>query len=418
MIILIGIATTISMARAAIAEPTPPASEDRVTDYGFPWARQNHNLCEELIKEPERRIPQNSWFCAGVDGDIFLRTLGTEDFYHGIGHWVQARAQAQPSENVQVNLRTIFYSGSISYGYTRPLGFFNLLGFSAQWPEEFLGGKIEARAMDLDRQSIGAGLILQDHETAGVLLRWTAQDYQLKFLGDGTGGLMLRDDLKNYEFSWRGGALSLGYIEWTEGTRIDPPFLYPVTYISSVVDWNETWSTAIELDHRHTRNAALARLSTRLKGQNWKLFLRLEGRHLDDGFGDQFVQRIEHLYTSYDQLDKRAMSTTNILSLDDHVFATSVDINFAWQLTERLEFHALNEAVILNFADLPRKDLFYYRWGLAYIPHADQSEALLFFFSNKVLSDSSALPPFLDSSFGGMLFKPVAFFGMEARLKF
>lgn len=390
----------------------------QVTAYGYPWARPNENLCAELEEQPDRRIPRGDWFCAAADGDVYLRTLGSEEFYHGVGHWVQLRAEARPSDHVAVNLRSLLYSGSISYGYTRPLGFYNLLGFSAEWPEELLGGRAVARVMDLGRRTIATGLLLQEHETAGLLLDWRRGDWSIQLLGDGTGGLLLADDLKNYEVNWRDGAIGLGFTEWTEGSRGRPPFRHPAKYLYSSVAWTDTWSTALEVNTRHEALAGLARVSALWNFERWKLFVRLEGRVLQEGWGDQFVQRIEHMYTAYDQYDKRVMNTANILTVDDDVTAGSLDINLSFRIGERYEVQLLNEGATFRYNQTEAKNLFFYRWGVAYIPRAEETEALVFFVSNKVLADSLSLPPFLDSSQNVVMFKAVPFFGAEARFRF
>lgn len=390
----------------------------RVTDYGYPWARHNENLCQELESEPDRQVTRSEWFCAAGDGDIFLRTLGAEDFYHGVGHWVQLRAEARPSEHVAINLRSLLYSGSISYGYTRPLGFYNLLGFTAEWPEEFFGGRAVARVMDLGRQTIATGLLLQEHETAGLLLDWRSGDWQIKLLGDGTGGLLLADDLKNYELNLKDGAIGIGFTEWTEGNRGNPPFRHPAKYVYSSVAWNDVWSTALEVNTRNQAIAGLARISAFWKFDTWKFFARLEGRSLQEGWGDQFAGRIEHMYMSYDQYDKRVMNTTNILVVDDDVTAASLDLNLMVKVGEKYELQFLNEGVSFRYNQLPGKNLYFYRWGVAYIPRPEETEALVLFVSNKVLTDSLALPPFLDSSQNVVMFKNVPYFGAEARFRF
>jgi hypothetical protein len=390
----------------------------KVSEYGYPWARNNHDLCEELIQQTDRKVPISDWFCAAGDGDVYLRTLGSEEFYHGIGHWVQLRAQVQASEHVAINLRSLLYSGSISYGYTRPLGFYNLLGFSSRWPEEFFGGTLQARAMDLGRQTIATGLLLQERETAGIALDWQRGDFEIKVLGDGTGGLLLADDLKNYELNWLNGALGIGFIEWTEGNRGNPPFRHPAKYVYSDYAWTDTWSTAFEVNARNDAVAALARITAHFKFEIGNLLVRLEGRDLQNGWGDQFVQRIEHMYTSYDQYDKRVMNTSNILTVDDDAQAASLDINLAFKIGDHYEAQFLNEGTSFKFANAPTMNLFFYRWGLAYVPKVDQSEALILFLSNKVLTDSLSLPPFLDSSQNVVMFKSVPFFGIEARFRF
>lgn len=392
------------------------ASTPRMTEYGYPSAKLNRDLCDELYESGDRLIPQADWGCAGLDADIFLRTLGDQDFYHGFGYWLQLRSQLQPNPYLRLNIRSLFYSGSISYGYTRPLGFYNLIGFTAIWPESFFGGTLTSRVMDLDRQTVGAGLILQDHETAGLLLEWERGELLLKILADGTGGLLLTDDLKNYEISaWQRG-LAIGYVEWTEGTRGVPPYRSPMAYVASEVQWTSVWSTALEVAEREAHWGYLARLAAQVEGASWKLFARLEGRLYENHFADQFAGRIEHLYTSYDQYEKRFMNPANIFVIDDHVVAGSFDFNFAWKMTETSELQFLNEVVNFHYREAPREFHHFYRAGWTYLPAAQSGQSLSIFVSNKVLSDSFALPPFSDSTKNVFFFKNIPFIGVEAKI--
>lgn len=94
------------------------------------------------------------WFTAAVDGHAYMRLLGGQDFYHGFGYWVQGRTEFRPREKVHINIRSIFYSGSISGGYTEPTGQYHLFGFYVLWTDLIAGGTLEGRVIDIERQTV------------------------------------------------------------------------------------------------------------------------------------------------------------------------------------------------------------------------------------------------------------------------
>jgi hypothetical protein len=165
----------------------------------YPSAKLNQNVCNEIRQQPDRLIPQNSFFCVAVDGNTFLRALGTEDFYHGFGHWTQVRTEVSPNNFFKINMRSVFYSGSSSEGYANPGGYYNLFSFKGTLPEPLFGGTLSIRIVDLDRQTVGAGLFVQDKESVGGILLWDFDSYDLRILKESTGLFFLGDDIWNLQ---------------------------------------------------------------------------------------------------------------------------------------------------------------------------------------------------------------------------
>ena len=115
-------------------------------DTEYPSARPNQFLKEEIENQPDRLITQKiEWFRAAFDGHLYVRTLGRKDFYHGMGYWTQIRTEFRPHEFFHLNFRSIYYSGSISSGYTRPNEDFTLASFYGKLPHKVYGGTLESR---------------------------------------------------------------------------------------------------------------------------------------------------------------------------------------------------------------------------------------------------------------------------------
>lgn len=401
-----------------------------IDDYSnYPSALPNHNLEEEVANDSDRLIEGNKWISAAVDAHTYARTLGKNDFYHGIGYWVQARAEFSPTDYARLNLRSIFYSGSISYGYTVPTGDYHLFAFSGKLPSKVFGGVLEARAMDLEQVTLGKGLMIEDKETAGLMIKWTSADeyHSFKMLNDGTGGLVESDDLFNYELSLFKSLLGIGEIRWTESKaqsnlEKDRDALY---YVNSEYDFslNENLNLSYELEvgNRTDAYAGLFALVMKHDGEAFDFYLKGQGRFYQDEFADTFVGNVEHMYVSYDQYDEAYTNAKNFFGTDDNLYVYSLIFNYAWRFSENYELSGDNEYGKFDFQskDISADDLFYfYRIGASYYPNQARKDRLTMYVSNKVLMDGYSRPPYGDSLYSDPFFFKSKYFGLEGIFTF
>lgn len=183
----------------------------------YPTASNNSNVREEIDGDPNRLVPSSDWFVLAIDGQTWLRSLGIreEDFYHGVGYWIQGRAEFALNQFLTINSRTVLYSGSSSEGYANPSGIYNLIGFTGVWPTPVLNSELSVRVGDLERRTIGAGLLSQDREVNGGFFRLSNHAYTFSILGDSTGGLVYGDDTVNPQIAFFDEAFGLGAVFWT-----------------------------------------------------------------------------------------------------------------------------------------------------------------------------------------------------------
>ena len=167
----------------------------QLAEARYPSALPNNNIKEEANNQDHRMIGEFEKFSLLTDGQIYFRNTGEEEFYHYLGYWVQMRMEVRPHDYLTLNLRSIYYSGSVSSGYTAPTGSYHLLGVSGEWPIQSDAYSFTGRVMDLERQTLGTGLLIEEKETAGVWLRWEWKNGYVKYLKEGTGGLIFTDDL-------------------------------------------------------------------------------------------------------------------------------------------------------------------------------------------------------------------------------
>jgi hypothetical protein len=387
---------------------------------GYPSALANHQLGNEIEDQADRMISKVDWFSAAVDGQSYLRSLGEKDFYHGIGYWIQARTEFRPHEYFHLNVRSIFYSGSFSGGYTQPTGNYHLFSFYGIWPDPVAGGALEGRAMDIDRQTIGHGLMIEEKEMAGVYLKWSRDGHSIRLLGEGTGGLLLGDDLANLEIQLFDGYVGGGVLAWTaseqSGLTINRAPLYYLT--SSQTFSSSGFGYYAEIGSRHSKYAGLLGVQHEATSTRWKMRSRLQARHYADGFGDEFVGAIQQIYVSYDQYDKRFTNAANIFSYDDNVGVYSLIVDFDFEIDQYWSTHVRNEIGTFDFKQLDDDQFYFYRAGVSYFPLPNRKESLTLFASNKVLTDSYSRPPQIYSLANVPLFQEISFWGFEAAFRF
>jgi hypothetical protein len=385
----------------------------------YPGALNNHNLAEEISDQEDRIVPKAEWATFAVDGQAYLRALESRDFYHALGYWIQARTEVRPSQFFTLNVRSIFYSGSVSGGYTEPTGTYHLVGLTGIWPKPVLGGTLMGRAVDLERQTIGYGLMIEEKEMAGLLVRWTRDSHSLKIIYNGTGGLTYTDDLANAQLDIFNGYIGAGVIAWTAGKESDldknRASLY---YLTSGHDYENGLGYFIELGEREKKYAGLAGVKAKGQWAGLTYDSRLQARHYDQDFAKTFKRQIENVYISYDQYNKRYTNAANVFVVDDNVniYSAIVDLNYA--IDEAWSVQTLNEAGSFVFRNTKKQNFYYYRVAVKYKPLEGRQETITVFVSNKVLNDSYSRPPNDISLKNLSLFHQINFIGAEAAFRF
>jgi hypothetical protein len=387
---------------------------------GYPSALPNHDLGEEIKDQPDRILPKSDLFTATVDGQAYMRNLGIRDFYHGQGYWIQGRAEVRPHDSFRLNLRSIFYSGSHSGGYVEPTGSYELFGLTGIWPGPVMGGKLEGRAIDLERQTIGQGLMIEEKELNGVMLKWSREGYSIRYLTEGTGGLLLGDDMDNLEVQLFDGYLGGGYIEWPYGNQSqldhNRASLY---YVTSAHAFGSTgFGYFAEAGSRDAKYAGLLGFKGESVIGKLNLKSRVQGRYYEDRFAEEFAGSIQQMYVSYDQYDKRFTNAGNVFAKGDSVNVYSVILDADYDFNQRWQAHVRSEVGRFDFKKIEDQKFAFYRIGTSFFPLENRKESITFFISNKVLTDSFKRPPNEQSMDNMPLFHEIDFYGVEANFRF
>ncbi len=390
----------------------------------YPSAQKNHDLGVELKKDSQRLIQKFEMADFAIDGDTWLRSIGigSQDFYHGVGYWIQARSEIRPNPFFTINARTILYSGSSSEGYANPTGFYSLLGFTGEWPERIFYSTLKIRIVDLERQNIGSGLLVQEREMNGALFQLSNEFYKLRLLADSTGALVSRDDMVNAELSLFNGWIGGGAAYWTQGrsqsnlTKNRDPYFY---ITSSQPFLQDTLSYALELGLRNQSHAGLISLSYSDQLCSLRLRTKVEYRRYESGFGKDFVGQIENQYVSYDQYNKSYTNAMNVFTRADDVSVYALHLDVHYDINSLWKIETLNEIGQFNYLNgQPEDSYYFYRAGVTYCPIANRDDCLTVFSSNKVLNESYSRPPKDVSVVNTPLFKRVDYIGIEGRFRF
>lgn len=375
----------------------------------YPAARLNRDLKEQLEPDPNRLIPSSEHFSFAVDGTTAFRHLETDDYFHGVHYWLQVRSEARASPYLKVNLRSIFYAGSASYGYAAPGGSYHLFALTGILPEPFAGGRLFLRILDLDRQTSGRGLVIQQEEFNGAWIDWQRDHTRFSLRADGTGIYTDQDDLLMTELTFWDGRLGFGAVTWFSAD----------SYFSVFSSVAPSAATLLEAEAGIRSGSFAGLLAANAETDLGLLSVqgRVEGRIYQEGFAPDFAGRAQQLYISYDQLDKPFTNFTNLLPYDDDARVGAFHLNLRWNRHGRWRAEALNEAGAFFLGTGGTVAYNYHRLGLSWCPVQGRDDCITLFGSNKILTDNSMLPPSMTSTDNLPLFREREYYGVEGTFR-
>lgn len=266
--------------------------------------------------------------------------------------------------------------------------------------------------MDLGRQTVGRGLLIQEREFFGGIFIWQKNGHKVFLRGTGTGAIIYDDDTYNLEASFFDELLGFGALHFGEKDRDGYQFIY------SSYDFSDEFSYDAEAGIRLEKWAGILAFNYIYETSFLKIDSRLEGRFYENGFGEQLVGDIDQDYVSYDQLDKAFTNSMNFLITDDDlaVYSLKFDLNYKFNYYFRL--HLNNEVGIFDFNQQKEEEFYFYRYGLEYAPFQSREDSLVVFVSNKVLTESFSIPPAIVSQSNTPMFTEQNYIGLEANFKF
>jgi hypothetical protein len=320
------------------------------------------------------------------------------------------------------------YNGASSYGFGAADYIQPFVGFS--WTPRFVGPdwKINFRYFDLDRQTLGAGLLLENKEMNGLYFTVAYGDFRFKSVIDGTGGFYREGDLYYQHIDWKEDLIGLSYafinyenkvsfIGDTETGRAVNEYGIPAVTLFSKAKLTEAWSVREEFGYRNSRFAALAGLlwkSDESSGFRWSW--ENQARWSQAGFAEEWTGYIQHDYVSPETYDKSFTESRNIWAVSDDVIAIATRFDMSYRPKPWLELGTSNELYRYFYGGGTPEGGWFYKQNLAICPYVDRpSDCLSFFVSNKAINARGNLRSEL---LPARSFARTGFFGIEAFVYF
>lgn len=377
----------------------------------------NNSLRKEIEVEKQRRLNINDWFVGAVDTDFYYRTTGEEEFFHGGGHWINLRTETDPSHYIRLNTRSLFYRGSVSYGYQQSHNDLHLVGVSLKEVSISNDFSFSARAGDLERQTYGAGLLQSEMETAGVVGFINYKTLSFKALKEGTGGIVPYSDLRVFELSYKGEAFKVGEMSWTK----DEKYKFnrkPYYYISSKLTPKNFLGYAAEVGQKNGSNAYLGKLSYNYSIENLFIKLWAQYRLYEENFSDGLAGYTAAQYTGYDAYSKDFTNSINIINIAGKVSSSSGFIQSVYKLSDHYKLELDYEMVELDYELFEKKNFSFYRIGMEYSFNDESLTTFTIYSHNKVFNNSKLDPQFSAISEADRLFKEYSSFGANLNFLF
>lgn len=366
--------------------------------YAYVEFAKNYDLIEEVQRSPYRILPRSPEYALAIDADFFKPVfLGGDnfnyykwDFYHGNGYWITTRAEFRPVDRLSLNLKFLITQGTSSNGPVYQAVVVPLAALT--YHERLLGFDWTTRLGDIGRQTVGSGLFIEDKDTVGGFVKGRRDQFEMGLMVDGTGSFRLEGGVLALESSMWNGILgaTLMFQETSVVTR-PPPWTATVFsrrwfpeglgYGVEAGTNDYSWAgSAYLLVDRWWGDQVEAGLHYRFKPQ-----VRYYGKRIMGNLGG----RVAHNYISYEQNDRAFTNFMNILSVGDHVFTASAELNLEYVFN--IFYRAYVETEFLNYDYQSHSDVrsIFFRTGFKFFPFKERADHFGFLVGNKYLIASS-----------------------------
>jgi hypothetical protein len=350
----------------------------------------NRNVMEEVDRNFYRILPRSTDYAFAIDGDFFKPVFippGENELYrydlnHGNGYWLDIRTEFHPDPNLILNVKTSMTQGTSSNGPTYFATIFPRVGLTYRVPR-FLGLEWETRLGDIDRQTLGAGLFIENKETTGGYLIARTGDASARLMVDGTGGFTLNGGVIALELEYAKGLIGADAIVLE--TAVD--YLPPQTTVTvfSRQGLGETLHYWVEAGMNSRSWAGMAALSWEDSFGNLGIRLKPQFRFYGKGVLGDLPGQVEQVFVSYDQNDKPWTTLMNIFPFGDHVETWSSQVRAEYRLNSFYRVYVDAEPYRFNYHDTPPMGGVFYRAGFRFFPFKNREDEFGLLVGNKYL---------------------------------
>jgi hypothetical protein len=363
----------------------------------------NANIEEEVESHQYRVMPRTEHFFFALDADFFKPVFwgGNNfnyykyDFYHGNGYWLDLRSEFKPNSDFAINLKTSVTHGTSSNGPTYLALIVPHAGITYR-QQGFLGFDWESRLSDIDRQTVGTGLFIEDKETEGGYVVAQRGDFTGKVMVDGTGSFTLDGGIIGIDFSmWQGLVGMTTIIQETE-TSISPSQLTGTIY--SKQNYRDGFGYGVEFGGDQVALAGLAYLKYETDFDRLHIMFKPQFRSYGLGVLGGLPGHVEPNYVSYDQNDKPFTNVMDIFAFGDHVETYSAQLNAEYAFNVFYHTFVGSEFIDYKYHDREEIHEMFFRAGFKFFPFKTRQDEFGFLVGNKYLIASTAQTNAVDSS--------------------
>jgi hypothetical protein len=373
---------------------------------------RNSALAEQVLADPERVLPRSEQYSLAVDGHTFYRS--SEQFagwYHS-GYWADLLGEVRPFSTFSANARFVVYNPGASYGIvseTRIVPFMNFMWHDNLTNLGLFEAEASVRYFDRGRETIGAGLTIEEKEVSGITFELKRGDFRFTHYWNGTGGYTIDGDLVGLQYDYLQD--SIGFYSFvTRGLQTLAIGLYSSREIL------DDLKLLAEISHRRSTQAGLIGIEY---ARTWKTFdglFRAQYRRYQNGYADEIVGNIEHDYLSIEQEDKAFTNSANFFILDDDISVRSLLLNLAFRPAWWLRFFTENELTQLDYELFGQQDNYFYRHGAAICLRRNENLCANVFLSNRMTSADTHVE--VQDRINKAFFRRQQFFAIEGRFRF
>ena len=355
----------------------------------------NAQLIEEVTNEPYRILPRNPHYTFAVDADFFkpafLPCLDFSycyaDYYHGNGYWLTARAEFKPVPNITLNVKTVFTHGNSSGGLGRFALIYPLVGVTLE--KDIFGLHWETRLSEIGRQTIGAGLFIEQKETEGGYFLISRDFVKYKLMVDGTGSYNINGGVIAMELSLWNGLLGITSMFNEVDPAFNPPMYIGTLYSKS--DPEEGFGYGVEVGGDELNWAGMAYFQYRQKWDKLQIWVKPQFRHYGSHVVGQVAKNVTSTYMSYDQNDKPYTNFQDIFAMGDSVNTYSTQLNADYRVSPFYGLFAETEGFDFDYLDDHAFKSFFYRAGVKFYPIPNRNEEVGVQIGNKYLIASKSV---------------------------
>ncbi len=393
-------------------------SETLASSFDRSFPTRNDHLREQLENSPHRLLPKNKYVYWAVDAEFFYMTAGNYDRtdlryrplnpYHGDGYWIENRLELIPIEQVRLNLKTVPYYGTMSYGYGAAAKFFLIAGLTFEDQIGESSWKYRLRVVDLGMQTFGLGTVVEERPMSGAFMEVETGDLRIRQTEDGTGTLRVSGEMYDTHVSFQDEIAYVGLLHYQRqkgfsyrsmtnfyaGSRL---WFQP----SSIAAGSENGASSdgsgavardylgVEVVKNSYNWAALAKArfsSGRNDRGRWSWVLEPSIRHYGDGFAGDLARNIEQSYTGYDLQATSYTNAINIFRLDDNVTAPALRTWTSFRLNRWSDLFVDQEIGKWMFKDRANESYHFWNIGMRFYPIRERNDYFSFSMSNKLLT--------------------------------